>query len=68
MHDPGPRPAAGVRLKIAEGVLVDLDQRDIIARALRPRGVHKTPVVGSELDELEGAEPPARSGAEQCIY
>ncbi len=67
MHDPGPRPAACVRLKIAEGVLVDLDQRDIIARALRPRGVHKTPVVGSELDELEGAEPPARSGAEQCI-
>src|SRR5206468_6384200 len=67
MHDPGPRPEARDRLKIAEGVFVDLDQRDVAARSLRTRSVHKTPVVGSELDEFEGAEPPARTGAEQCI-
>ena len=76
VHDARPRPAAGVRLQIAKRVLVDLDERDVLARGVGPRRPRQPPVVGLELDGLAAGEgrcparvrrtrdpPPARAAA-----
>ena len=68
VHDARPRPAAGVRLQVAQRVLVDFDERDVLAGRLRARGVRQPPVVGAELGELERAEAVrARARREQPI-
>jgi hypothetical protein len=67
VHGAGPRPEAGVRLEVAEGVLVDFDERDVRACRLRPGRAAETPVAGLQLDELERAEAAARPGDEEPI-
>ena len=64
VHDARPRPASGVRLQVAQRVLVDLDERDVLARGLRPRRARQAPVVGLGARSIcSGSDPAARSCA-----
>ena len=53
VDDARPGPASGVRLEVPQRVLVDLDERDVLARGLRTRRARETPVVGLELQRLK---------------
>ncbi len=56
VDDARPRPAAGNPFEILQRVFVDLDERDVRPRRLRPGGRRQPPVVGLELERLVGAE------------
>ena len=60
VHGARPRPPPRIRLQVPEGVFVDLDQRQIAARRLRPGGAGEAPVVGAELDRLERIDAAGR--------
>ena len=59
VHDARPGPSSGERLEVAERVLVDLDEDDILTRGRGSRGRDQPPVVGAHLDGLEQAGPGA---------
>ena len=67
MHRARPRPAAGVWLQVAQRILVDFDERDVLACGFGLRGAPDAPVVGAQLDEVERAGRAVRGRGERRV-
>src|SRR5438094_245803 len=68
VHHARPRPASDIRLEVAERVLVDLDERDVLAGRLGMGRAREAPIVGFQLDRLERVRAGAGAdNAEQSI-